>query len=112
MASRPKAGPFDWRGGSADSPWTAEAMRPAAAGKDNRLIDRTLDLGKDLHVPRAVAARTVFIAGTKGSGKTYTGGVMAEEMLAAGVHVVVLDPLGVWWASATTSAAGRAGSRS
>jgi hypothetical protein len=50
-----------------------------------------------VHVPRAIAARTVFIAGTKGSGKTYTGGVMAEEMLEAGVHLVILDPLGVWW---------------
>jgi hypothetical protein len=61
------------------------------------MSEKTLILGKDLHVPRAIAARTVFIAGTKGSGKTYTGGVMAEEMLEAGVHLVILDPLGVWW---------------
>ncbi|MDB5298022.1 MAG: hypothetical protein JWO31_4005, partial [Phycisphaerales bacterium] len=56
-----------------------------------------LRLAKDLTVPRAIAARTVFVAGTKGSGKTHNAGVMVEEMLAAGVHACVLDPLGVWW---------------
>jgi hypothetical protein len=56
-----------------------------------------LQISKTLAVPRSIAARTVFVAGTKGSGKTYTAGVMAEEMLAAGIHVLILDPLGVWW---------------
>lgn len=56
-----------------------------------------LELAAGLSVPVGIAARTVFIAGTKGSGKTYTAGVLVEGMLAADVHVVVLDPLGVWW---------------
>ncbi|MDB5294951.1 MAG: hypothetical protein JWO31_934, partial [Phycisphaerales bacterium] len=34
-----------------------------------------LRLARDLTVPRAIAARTVFVAGTKGSGKTHNAGV-------------------------------------
>jgi hypothetical protein len=56
-----------------------------------------LHLSKTLSVPRGIAARTNFVAGTKGSGKTYTAGVLVEELLGAGVPVVVLDPLGVWY---------------
>ena len=56
-----------------------------------------LQLAPGLSVPAAIAARTVFLAGTKGSGKTHNAGVLAEEMLAAGMHLVVLDPMGVWW---------------
>jgi DNA-binding MarR family transcriptional regulator len=48
-------------------------------------------------VPASIANRTVAILGQKGSGKTYTAGVLTEELLAAGLHVVVMDPLGVWW---------------
>ena len=57
----------------------------------------TLKLAPDLSAPIGLAAATVFIAGTKGSGKTHNAGVIAEEMLSAGAHVVILDPLGVWW---------------
>jgi DNA helicase HerA-like ATPase len=60
-------------------------------------MKNTLHLATSLNVPAAIAARTVFIAGTKGSGKTYSAGVMAEEMLSAGIHLVILDPLGAWF---------------
>jgi signal recognition particle GTPase len=56
-----------------------------------------LKLASHLSVPRTIAARTIFVAGTKGSGKTHNAGVLAEEMLDAGTHIVVLDPLGVWF---------------
>jgi len=56
-----------------------------------------LKLAPHLSVPSNIAARTIFVAGTKGSGKTHNAGVLAEEMLDAGTHVVILDPLGVWF---------------
>lgn len=61
------------------------------------MSEKQLNVGEKLSMPLSVSARTVFIAGTKGSGKTYSAGVMAEEMLSAGMHLVILDPLGVWW---------------
>jgi hypothetical protein len=65
-----------------------------------------------LHIPPAFAGRSAFVTGTKGSGKTYTAGVIAEELLESEFHVVVLDPTGVWWglrhgpADANNAAAG------
>jgi DNA helicase HerA-like ATPase len=47
--------------------------------------------------PPRIAARTNFIAGTKGSGKTYTAGVMVGGDARPACTVVILDPLGVWW---------------
>lgn len=40
---------------------------------------------------------TFSIVGQRGSGKTYTAGVMAEGMLDAHTQIVVIDPVGVWW---------------
>lgn len=41
----------------------------------------------------------VFICGQRGSGKSYTMGVLAEELASSGlgVAVVILDPVGVFW---------------
>lgn len=41
--------------------------------------------------------RSLAILAIRGAGKTYTGSVIAEEVLTAGVQLVVLDPLGAWW---------------
>jgi hypothetical protein len=60
----------------------------------------TLDLGTTEHGPMALpldAQTTTFgIIGRRGSGKTSTAVVLAEEMIGEGLAVVVLDPLGVW----------------
>lgn len=56
-----------------------------------------LKLGEGLALPLDAATETFAILGRRGSGKTHTAVVMAEEMIAAGVPVVVLDPLDVWW---------------
>lgn len=56
-----------------------------------------LHVSAHLDIPRSFAGRSAFVAGTKGSGKTYTVGVIAEELLAAGLHVLLLDPTGVMW---------------
>jgi DNA helicase HerA-like ATPase len=56
-----------------------------------------LKIGTGLALPLEAATETAAILGRRGSGKTHTAVVMAEEMLAAGVQVVILDPLDVWW---------------
>lgn len=53
----------------------------------NGLFEMNLDM----------AVETNSILGQRGSGKTYNAQVMAEEMLDAGVQVVVLDPLDSWF---------------
>lgn len=58
---------------------------------------KTLHLAKDLRLPLDAVTETFAILGRRGSGKTHTAVVMAEEMLDAGVPIVVLDPLDVWW---------------
>lgn len=41
----------------------------------------------------------IFISGHRGSGKSYTMGVIAEELAKAemGIGVIIIDPLGVYW---------------
>lgn len=52
---------------------------------------------------------TQAILAKKGSGKSYTGSVQAEELLAAGYQVVVIDPTGAWWGLRASSDGQRAG---
>lgn len=68
-----------------------------------------LHVSTSLNVPRSFAGRSAFVAGTKGSGKTYTTGVIAEELLAAGLHVLMLDPTGVMWGLRSGSDGGPGG---
>ncbi len=44
-----------------------------------------------------VAGGSFGILSKKGAGKTYTGRILVEEMFAAKVQVVVVDPMGAWW---------------
>lgn len=63
-----------------------------------------LFLGKDIQSEDPVyldaeGARAVLICGKRGSGKSYTVGVLVEELLAAGaenVIPVIVDPMGVY----------------
>jgi hypothetical protein len=50
-----------------------------------------------LELPLALAADSLAIIARKGRGKTYTGSVVAEELLDAGIPICVLDPQGDWW---------------
>jgi uncharacterized protein len=59
--------------------------------------DPTLHLSKDLRLPVEAVTQTVAILAKRGAGKTYTAAVMVEEMLKAGLQLVVVDPVGVWW---------------
>ncbi len=54
-------------------------------------------LSPEVTLPKNAATSTNFIAGTRGSGKTYGAGVLVEEFLAHGVQTVVIDPVGPWY---------------
>ncbi|NHJ38975.1 MAG: ATP-binding protein [Asgard group archaeon] len=48
----------------------------------------------------AVFPHVLFISGHRGSGKSYTLGVIAEELANAdlGVGIILIDPIGIFWA--------------
>lgn len=54
-------------------------------------------LAPGVHMPVEAVTQTFAILGKRGSGKTVTGTVMAEQMIRAKMPVVVADPIGVWW---------------
>lgn len=57
----------------------------------------TLQLAVDLSIPTDAVTQTFAILAKRGVGKTYTASVLVEELLKAGLHAVVVDPVGVWW---------------
>ena len=56
-----------------------------------------LRISRELELPVDVAGEAIGILAKRGAGKTNTAVVLVEEMHRAGVQVVVLDPVGVWW---------------
>ena len=56
-----------------------------------------LRIAPDLTLPDEAVTETFCILAKRGKGKTYTAAVMAEELIGAGLPVLVLDPVGVWW---------------
>lgn len=57
----------------------------------------SLTISTNLVLPIDACTQTFAILAKRGVGKTYTANVMAEEMLAANMHIVIADPVGVWW---------------
>lgn len=55
-----------------------------------------LNLGS-ISIPINAATKTFAILAKRGAGKTYTGGVMAEEFFQNNIPFVVFDPIDVWW---------------
>lgn len=61
-------------------------------------VTSKLRFAQDVALDPDVAGGWTFgVLAKKGAGKTYTGRVMAEEMIAAGIPIVALDPTGAWW---------------
>jgi hypothetical protein len=56
-----------------------------------------LAVASDLSLPADVVTETLAVLGKRGSGKTNLAVVLVEELVAAGLPVVVIDPVGVWW---------------
>jgi hypothetical protein len=61
------------------------------------VTDPTLRISADLSLPLSVAGEAIGVLATRGAGKSYTSAVLVEELHAAGVQLVVLDPTGVYW---------------
>lgn len=57
-----------------------------------------LTIGADgFSLPLELAGETISVVAKKKAGKTYTGAVLTEELIGAGVPVVVVDPTSSWW---------------
>ncbi len=56
-----------------------------------------LNISKSLSLPAAALTQTFAILGKRGSGKTTTASVFAEELLKEGLPLVIIDPTGAWW---------------
>lgn len=57
----------------------------------------SLKIAQGLSLPVDAVTQTFAILAKRGTGKTYTASVMAEEMLKAGHQVVAIDPTGAWF---------------
>src|SRR5437868_2566345 len=53
-----------------------------------------LHLASDFAIPADAVTQTFAILSKRGAGKTYTASVFVEELLKAGLHAVVVDPVG------------------
>lgn len=60
-------------------------------------MTRKLILGPKLSLPLDAVTETFGILAVRGAGKSNTAAVMAEEMFAARLPFVVVDPVGSWW---------------
>lgn len=70
---------------------------------------KKLKISSDLSLPLDVITMATAILGIRGSGKTNTAGVWAEELLKHGQQVVVIDPLNGWWGLKSSADGKRAG---
>lgn len=57
----------------------------------------TLHIARNFNLPEEAITQTFAILGIRGSGKTNTGVVLAEELLKRKHQIVVIDPVDVWW---------------
>jgi DNA helicase HerA-like ATPase len=57
---------------------------------------KAMNLGS-IQLPINSATKTFGVIGKRGGGKTYTGGVMAEEFYKAKIPFVVFDPIDTWY---------------
>jgi hypothetical protein len=60
-------------------------------------VPKVLRVGPDLSLPDDAVTQTFVVFGKRGSGKSNTGVVLAEEMHRVGGQIIVLDPIGAWW---------------
>lgn len=58
---------------------------------------KTLQLGPKLALPLDAVTQTFGVLAVRGAGKSNLAAVLAEEMHAAGLPFVAIDPVGSWW---------------
>ncbi len=59
---------------------------------------KSIQFAKDLAFPRDVVTQKLAFLARSGAGKSYACGVLVEGLLELREQVVVVDPVGVWWA--------------
>ena len=61
-------------------------------------IGRFTESNQDLHID-ASKSHVIFVAGKRGSGKSYTLGVIAEELCLKTKDIIpiIIDPMGIYW---------------
>lgn len=60
-------------------------------------MSAVLNISPGLSLPLDAVTETFGILAKRGKGKTNTGVVLFEELVGAGLPVVAIDPVGVWW---------------
>lgn len=55
-----------------------------------------INLGS-IQIPINAATKTFGVLAKRGAGKTYVGGVLAEEFFDSNIPFVAFDPIDVWW---------------
>jgi len=68
-----------------------------------------IKLAEKFMLPARAITESIAIMGRKGSGKTYTGGRLFEQMFAVGAQCVALDPVGNWYGLRLSASGKRAG---
>src|SRR5262245_29535708 len=56
-----------------------------------------LDISPELSLPAQAVTETFGLLAVRGAGKSNAARVMAEEMFAAGLPFVAVDPVGSWY---------------
>jgi DNA polymerase III delta prime subunit len=71
-------------------------MEAAIAHQEGN-VQKLLRIAKDLALPHEAVTQTFGILGKRGSGKTTTASVLAEQLLKSGLPLVIVDPTDAWW---------------
>lgn len=61
------------------------------------MAEQNIEICNELTIPLNAATKTFAILAKRGAGKTYTAGVLAEELFKNNIPFVVFDPIDVWW---------------
>lgn len=72
-------------------------------------MSKTLKIAPNLSLPLEAVTQTFAIMAKRGTGKTHTASVLAEEMLKQGQPIVVYDPTSAWWGLKSSVDGKRAG---
>lgn len=67
------------------------------AREAGRLVTHQLRIGPGLELPEDVVTRRMAVLAMSGAGKSNAAVVLAEELHAAGIPWVAIDPKGDWW---------------
>lgn len=73
------------------------------------MAETTFQISKDLSLPLSFVTQTQAILARKGSGKSYTASVQAEELMKTGSQIVVIDVTGAWWGLRSSSSGTQSG---